>query len=48
MVRADADDAILMGFCRRNLFDRDDIAAVLLIGRDALGEAAAAAAIRAG
>ncbi len=31
-----------MGFGRRNLFDRDDIAAVLLVGRDALGKAAAA------
>ena len=42
MVGADPDDAILMGFGRRDLFDRDDIAAMLLVGRHALGEAAAA------
>ena len=42
MVSADSDNAILMGFGRRNLFDRDDIAAVLLVSRHALGEAASA------
>ena len=42
MVGANADDAILMGFGRGNLFDRDDIAAVLLVSRHALGKAASA------
>ena len=40
MVRADADDAILMSFGGWNLFDRNDIAAVLLVSRHALGKAA--------
>ena len=35
------DDAILMGFFRRHFLDRDDIAAMLFIGRDALRETAA-------
>ena len=42
MVGADSDNAILMGLGRGDLFDRDDIAAVLLIGRHALGKAASA------
>ena len=42
MVRANADDAVLMGFGGRNLFDRDDVSAVLLVSRHALGKAASA------
>src|ERR1700733_14956647 len=42
MVRADPDNAILMGFGCGNLFDRNDIAAVLLVSRHALGKAAPA------
>src|ERR1700722_3023317 len=43
MVRADPDNSVLMSFGGRNLFDRDDIAAVPFVGRDALGKAASAA-----
>ena len=42
MVGANADNAILMGFGRGNLFNRDNIAAMLLVSRHALGEAASA------
>src|ERR1700722_6552848 len=43
MVGADPDNSVLMGFGGRNLFDRDDVAAVPFICRDALGKAAPAA-----
>ena len=46
MVGADPDNSILMGFGWGNLFDRDDIAAVLLVSRDALGKAASAMRLR--
>ena len=42
MVGANPDNAILMGFGRRNLFNRDNIAAMLLVSRHALGKAAPA------
>ena len=42
MVRADTDNAILMSFGGWNLFDRNDIAAVLLVSGHALGKAASA------
>ncbi len=42
MVRADSDDAILMSFGGWNLFDRNDIPAVLLVSRHALRKAASA------
>src|SRR3984957_18205633 len=48
MVGANADNAILMGFGRGNLFNRDNIAAMLLVSRHALGKAASAMGSRPG
>ena len=42
LVLADRHDAVLMGLLHRHLLDRDDVAAILVVGLDALGEAAAA------